>query len=63
MTVITREEIDAAGATNAMELLNLVSANNSAGNVSIANVDRRADVLRADRIAARPGRAAAPWCC
>jgi iron complex outermembrane receptor protein len=37
VTVITREEIDRSGATTAMELLNLVSANSSLGNVSIAN--------------------------
>ncbi len=38
VTVITREEIDRSGATTPMELLNLVSSNNSLGNVSIANV-------------------------
>ena len=38
VTVITRQEIDKSGATSAMELLQLVSANNSAGNVSLANV-------------------------
>src|SRR3954469_19339887 len=37
IVVITREDIDKSGATNAYELLNLVAANNSAGNVSIAN--------------------------
>ncbi|MEO5693992.1 MAG: TonB-dependent receptor [Usitatibacter sp.] len=37
IVVITREDIERSGATNAYELLNLVSANNSAGNVSIAN--------------------------
>ena len=37
IVVITRDEIDRSGATNAYELLNLVSANNSAGNVSLAN--------------------------
>jgi iron complex outermembrane receptor protein len=37
IVVITREDIDRSGATNAYELLNLVSANNSSGNVSIAN--------------------------
>lgn len=37
IVVITREEIEKSGATNAYELLNLVAANNSAGNVSIAN--------------------------
>ena len=35
--VMTREEIERTGATNAYELLNLVASNNSAGNVSIAN--------------------------
>jgi iron complex outermembrane recepter protein len=35
--VLTREDIDRTGATNAYELMNLVAANNSAGNVSIAN--------------------------
>ena len=37
IVVITRDEIDRSGATNAYELLNLVSANNSSGNVSLAN--------------------------
>jgi len=37
IVVITREDIEKSGATNAYELLNLVAANNSAGNVSIAN--------------------------
>jgi iron complex outermembrane receptor protein len=37
IVVLTREDIDKSGATNAYELLNLVGANNSAGNVSIAN--------------------------
>jgi iron complex outermembrane receptor protein len=37
IVVLTKEDIDRSGATNAYELLNLVSANNSAGNVSIAN--------------------------
>ena len=36
--VIGREEIDKSGATNAMEIMNLISANNSAGNVSVGNV-------------------------
>jgi len=36
--VITREEINKTGATNAMELLQFVSANNSAGNVSLGNL-------------------------
>ena len=34
VTVITREEIDKSGATNAFELLNLVSANSSLSNAS-----------------------------
>ena len=38
VTVINAQEIDRTGATNAMELLKLVSANNSAGNVSLGNV-------------------------
>ncbi len=38
VTVITREEIDRSGATTPMELLSLVSSNNSLGNVSLANV-------------------------
>jgi len=37
IVVLTKEDIDKSGATNAYELLNLVAANNSAGNVSIAN--------------------------
>jgi iron complex outermembrane receptor protein len=36
--IITRQEIDKTGATNAMELLQFVSANNSAGNVSLGNL-------------------------
>ena len=36
--VIGREEIAKSGATNAMEIMNLISANNSAGNVSVGNV-------------------------
>ncbi len=35
--VITREEIEKTGAVNAMELLNLISANNSAGNTVLSN--------------------------
>ena len=35
---ISREEIDRSGAQNAMEIMNLISANNSAGNVSLSNV-------------------------
>ncbi len=37
VTVITRKEIDKSGATNAMELLQMVSSNNSVGAVNIAN--------------------------
>jgi iron complex outermembrane recepter protein len=37
VTVITREEIDKSGATSAMELLQLVSSNNSAGAVALTN--------------------------
>ena len=37
VTVITREQIDKSGATNAMELLQLVSSNNSLGAVNISN--------------------------
>ena len=36
--VLTREDIDKTGAQTAYELLNFVSANNSAGNVSLGNV-------------------------
>lgn len=36
--VIDRREIERSGATNAMEIMNLISANNSAGNVSLGNV-------------------------
>jgi Outer membrane cobalamin receptor protein len=35
VTVITREEIDKSGATTAMELLQLISSNSSAGGVGI----------------------------
>ncbi|HZZ93051.1 MAG TPA: TonB-dependent receptor [Usitatibacter sp.] len=38
VTVISREEIEKSGATNAMELLQLVSANNSLGNVALSSV-------------------------
>src|SRR5258705_944507 len=38
VTVITREEIDRSGATSAMELLNLVSANSSLGNSTLTSV-------------------------
>ncbi len=37
VTVITREEIDRSGSTNAMELLQLVSSNNSAGAVALVS--------------------------
>ncbi|HEX7466170.1 MAG TPA: TonB-dependent receptor plug domain-containing protein, partial [Usitatibacter sp.] len=37
VTVITREEIDKSGATNAMELLNLIGSNASAGSVLAAS--------------------------
>ena len=37
IVVMTREEIDRSGATNAFELMNLVASNNSAGNVSFAS--------------------------
>ena len=37
IVVLTREDIDRSGATNAMELLNLVAANNSSGATAIAN--------------------------
>ncbi len=37
VTVITREEIDRSGATTAMELLQLVSSNSSAGGVGIVS--------------------------
>jgi iron complex outermembrane receptor protein len=36
--VIGRDEIDRSGAQNAMEIMNLISANNSAGNVTLGNV-------------------------
>ena len=36
--VIGREEIQQSGVTNAMEIMNLISANNSAGNVTLGNV-------------------------
>ena len=38
VTVISREEIDKSGATNPIELLNLISANNSLGNVTLTSV-------------------------
>jgi len=37
VTVISREEIDKSGATNAVELLNLIGANASAGSVALSN--------------------------
>ena len=38
VTVITREEIDRSGATSPIELLNILSANNSLGNVTLTSV-------------------------
>ena len=38
VTVITRDDIERSGATTPMELLKFVSANNSLGDVSLANV-------------------------
>ena len=38
LQIITREEIDRTGATTPMELLTLVSANNSYGNVTLTSV-------------------------
>ena len=38
MQTISRDEINRSGAQNAMEIMNLISANNSAGNVSLSNV-------------------------
>jgi len=38
VTIITRADIDRSGATNPMELLNILSTNNSAGNVNLGNV-------------------------
>ncbi len=38
VTVLSREEIQKTGATTPMELLNLISANNSLGNVSLTSV-------------------------
>src|SRR5215471_18432834 len=37
VTVITRQEIDKSGATNAVELLNLIGANATAGSVALSN--------------------------
>jgi len=37
IVVLTREDIEKSGATNAYELMNLIGSNNSAGNISIAN--------------------------
>ncbi|MEO8755494.1 MAG: TonB-dependent receptor plug domain-containing protein, partial [Casimicrobiaceae bacterium] len=36
--IINRDEIERSGATNAMEIMNLISANSSQGNVSVGNV-------------------------
>src|SRR5947207_12865079 len=36
--VIDRDEIIRSGSTNAMEIVNLISANNSGGNVSLGNI-------------------------
>ena len=36
--IINRDEILRSGSTNAMEIMNLISANNSAGNVTLGNV-------------------------
>src|SRR5437868_4526569 len=36
--IIGRDEITRSGATTAMEIMNLISANNSAGNVTLGNV-------------------------
>ena len=36
--VIGQEEITRSGTTNAMELMNLISASNSAGNVTLGNI-------------------------
>ena len=38
VTVLNRAQIERTGATNAMELLQVITANNSAGNVSLGNV-------------------------
>ncbi|MEP7061958.1 MAG: TonB-dependent receptor [Betaproteobacteria bacterium] len=38
VTVLTRSQIEKTGATNAMELLQVISSNNSSGNVSLGNV-------------------------
>lgn len=38
ITVITRSDIDKSGATTAIELLQLISANTSSGNISLGNV-------------------------
>ncbi|HUL55487.1 MAG TPA: hypothetical protein VLT60_00725, partial [Usitatibacter sp.] len=37
VTVISREEIDKSGATTPMELLQLISANNSLGSVALTS--------------------------
>jgi iron complex outermembrane recepter protein len=38
VTILTRSQIEKTGATNAMELLQVISSNNSSGNVSLGNV-------------------------
>jgi iron complex outermembrane receptor protein len=38
VTVLSRQQIERTGATNAMELLNYVTANNSLGNISLTSV-------------------------
>ncbi|HEY5365196.1 MAG TPA: TonB-dependent receptor plug domain-containing protein, partial [Casimicrobiaceae bacterium] len=38
VTVLTRADIQRSGATNAMELMNFITANTTAGNVSLASV-------------------------
>ena len=38
IVVLTRDEIDKSGATNAYELMNLIAANNSQGNASVTSV-------------------------
>ncbi|MBS0320315.1 MAG: TonB-dependent receptor, partial [Proteobacteria bacterium] len=38
VTVLTRDDINRTGATNAMELMNFITANTSAGNVNLGNV-------------------------
>jgi iron complex outermembrane receptor protein len=38
VTVLTRQDIDRSGATNAMELMNFITANTTAGNVGLSTV-------------------------